>query len=67
PQASLTATSSCMPLVASPSSSRSGGLLGLSMVWPVEMTAGEGSMGVEHFFGARKRSDSLGLRYQPSF
>ncbi|TWP42238.1 autotransporter domain-containing protein, partial [Xylella fastidiosa subsp. fastidiosa] len=62
PQASFTATSSWTPLVASPWSSRSGGLLGLSMVWPVGMTAGEWSMGVEHFFGARKRSDSLGLR-----
>ncbi len=67
PQASFTATSSWTPLVASPWSSRSGGLLGLSMVWPVGMTAGEWSMGVEHFFGARKRSDSLGLRYQLSF
>ncbi|WP_425522626.1 S8 family serine peptidase [Xylella fastidiosa] len=67
PQASFTATSSWTPLVASPWSSRSGGLLGLSMVWPVGMTVGQWNMGVEHFFGARKRSDSLGLRYQLSF
>lgn len=67
PQASFTATSSWTPLVASPWSSRSGGLLGLSMVWPVEMTAGEWSMGVEHFFGARSRGDSFGLGYQLSF
>ncbi|MCD8470097.1 S8 family serine peptidase [Xylella taiwanensis] len=67
PHASFTATASWTPLVAAPWPGRSGGVLGLSMVWPVGGIAGQWNMGVEHHFGARGRDDSLGLRYQLGF
>nr|WP_232755950.1 S8 family serine peptidase [Xylella fastidiosa] len=67
PQASFTATSSWTPLVASSWPGRSGGVLGLSMVLPVGVTAGLWTMGLEHYFGTRSRGESLGLRYQLGF
>ncbi len=43
------------------------GVLGLSMVLPVGVTAGLWTMGLEHYFGTRSRGESLGLRYQLGF